>query len=76
MTKSELQQDSQKYCEFSMTKSDGKHGHYTSWNWVTALTNKELGLKRGHPAPYFLTPEGRALAQKRLDAEAKQNQQQ
>jgi len=74
MTKSELQQDSQKYCESSMTKPDGKHSHYTSWNSMKVLTNKELVMKRGNPVQFFLTAEGRSLAQKLLGAEEKGSQ--
>ncbi|CAL8115648.1 unnamed protein product [Orchesella dallaii] len=75
MTKSELQQDAQRYCDMSLTKPDStKHSHYTAWNSMKILTNKELVMKRGNPVLFFLSPEGRSLARKLLDAESKDSQ--
>ncbi|CAL8115650.1 unnamed protein product [Orchesella dallaii] len=75
MTKSELQQDAQRYCDMSLTKPDStKHSHYTAWNSMKILTNKELVMKRGNPVLFFLSPEGRSLAKKLLDAESKDSQ--
>lgn len=70
MTKTELQHDAQFYCDSSLTKPDtAKNSHYTAWSSMKALLNKELIIKRGNPAQFFLSPEGRTLGQKLANAE-------
>ncbi|ODM90547.1 Crossover junction endonuclease MUS81 [Orchesella cincta] len=66
MTKSELQQEAQIYCDASMTKPDSqKNSHYTAWNSMKLLITKELVVRRGgNPVQFYLTIEGRNLARK------------
>lgn len=70
MTKGELLHEAQKYCDSSLTKPDtAKNSHYTAWTSMKGLVSKELIFKRGNPSQFFLTPDGRALAQKLVSAE-------
>jgi len=69
MTKSELVQDSQSFCDSSLTRSDNPSSNYTAWSAMSTLITKNLILKQGNPSKYVLTPEGRILAAKILQAD-------
>lgn len=69
MTKTELMQEAQSFCDTSFAKPDAASSAHTAWSSMKSLNNKELVLKRGNPPQFFLSPAGRELAQKLAIAE-------
>ena len=70
MTKSDLVVYAQSYCDASFTETEGRK-FYKAWSSMSTLIEKELVIKKGSPAKYYLTDEGHDLA-KQLFENAKQ----
>ncbi|KAK2900069.1 crossover junction endonuclease MUS81 isoform X1 [Channa argus] len=62
MFKIELQAEAQLLCDKSFTVPD-LGSKYTAWSSVSTLIQKNLVIKTHSPARYFLTEDGRALAE-------------
>ncbi|KAJ2899738.1 hypothetical protein MKZ38_002812 [Zalerion maritima] len=59
LSKSEVIEAAQPHCDASFTVPPSANGHYTAWNSMAKLLEKELVVERGRPIRrYLLTDEG------------------
>jgi crossover junction endonuclease MUS81 len=75
MTKAELVEKAQPYCDSSFTAPSEPNKHFTAWNSMKTLLQKELVYTQGHPLKkYSLTEEGWEVAKAIKKTAQKSNQ--
>ena len=63
MTKQQLIDVAQKYCDASFTAPSDPRKCYTAWSGMKVLTEKDLVWERGNPKKYSLSDVGEVVAQ-------------
>lgn len=63
MTKDAIIENCTSYCDKSFTANPSTNQFYSAWSSVKSLLNNELVKVEGRPAHYYLTDEGKELAQ-------------
>ncbi|PBP15872.1 ERCC4 domain-containing protein [Diplocarpon rosae] len=65
ITKADLIELAQPFCDVSFTEVSGPKDFYTAWNSMKTLENKDLVYSRGRPSKqYFLSEDGWELAER------------
>lgn len=64
LTKRELQEAAQPYCDSSFTAPSDPTKFYTAWKSIETLERKELVYTSGRPQKYWLTDDGWEVAKK------------
>ncbi|ONH65768.1 Crossover junction endonuclease MUS81 [Cyberlindnera fabianii] len=64
LTKDFIAQNATPYCETSFSANPSTNNFYSAWNSVKTLIKEELVIEHGRPARYYLTDEGKTLAEK------------
>ncbi|KAF8457809.1 hypothetical protein BGX38DRAFT_1086042 [Terfezia claveryi] len=62
MTKKQLIDVAQKYCDSSLTAPSDVRKFHTAWDGMRCLTKKDLVWERGHPKKYSLSDVGEEVA--------------
>ncbi|KAI9368357.1 crossover junction endonuclease mus81 [Aspergillus egyptiacus] len=75
MTKAQLIEKAQPYCDSSFTAPEDPTKYFTAWNSMKTLLQKELVYTQGHPLKkYSLTEEGWEVAKAIMKTNQKSNQ--
>lgn len=62
MTRKQLIDVAQKYCDSSFTAPSDVRGYFTAWHGIECLTKKDLVWARGKPKKYSLSDAGEEVA--------------
>jgi crossover junction endonuclease MUS81 len=63
MSRDAISSNATPYCSSSFENNPGANQLHSAWNSVKTLINNELVRSQGRPVKYFLTEEGKTLAQ-------------